>query len=167
MFIESERLIIREAKVTDASFYFELFNDPDWVKYISDKGLKTIEETTVYLQDILLKNAKLNGLGFFTVISKESNKAIGLSSALQREKLEFIDVGYGLLSKERGKGYAAEATRLIIEYVRETFKQEKVYAFTMPKNEPSKKLLINLGFKFIAMQVVFENEEDCVYEYKF
>lgn len=167
MLLESERLIIRDAQVSDAPFYFELFNDPDWIDNINDKGLRTVEETEIYLKDILLKNLQLGGLGFFTVVLKETNQAIGCSSALQRDNLKFIDVGYGFLPKGRGKGYATEATRLIIEYVRTTFKQEKVYAFTLPKNKSSQKLLKNLGFNYKGVQEIFEGEEDCVFEYTF
>lgn len=167
MHLESERLIIREAKVSDAPFYFNLFNDPDWIQFIGDKKLKTIEETEKYLKDILFKNAQLNGLGFFTVILKDTHKSIGTSTALQREKSGFVDIGYGFLPKGRGNGYATEATKLIIEYVRKTFQQEKVYAFTMPHNKASQKLLKKIGFKFIGMKKVFENGEDAVFEYIF
>ncbi len=168
MFLESERLIIREIRVEDASFYFELFSDPDWIAYINDKGLKSVKETEVYLKEMLLKSEQeLNGLGFFTVISKETKELVGTSTALQRKNLEFVDVGYGFLPKGRGKGFATEATRLMMQYVKETFKQEKVYAFTMPKNEKSKKLLSNLGFQFVGMQTIFEGEKDCVYEFRF
>ena len=129
MHLESERLIIRDTKVSDAPFYFELFNDPDWIRFISNKNLKTVKETEVYLKDILLKNSNLGELGFFTVILKETDKPIGTSTALQREQLKFIDIGYGLLPKYRGKGYATEATKLIIEYVRDKFKQKKSICF--------------------------------------
>lgn len=167
MFLESERLVIRDAKVEDAPFYFEMFNDPDWIKYINDKELRSIAATEVYLEDILKKNEKLNGLGFFTVIVKETQESIGISSALQRESMEYIDVGYGLLPKGRGKGYAKEATKLIMEYIRNTFKQEKVCAFTLPKNKNSRKLLERLGFEYVGIKEVFKGEEDCVYEFKF
>jgi len=167
MLLESERLIIRDALVSDAPFYFELFNDPDWVQFIGDKNLKSIEETEVYLKDILFKNLQLGGLGFFTVILKETNRPIGASTALQRDTLDFIDIGYAFLPIGRGKGYATEATKLIIEYVRTKFKQNKVLALTMPKNEKSQKLLKNLSFNYIGMQQVFENGEDCVFEYVF
>jgi ribosomal-protein-alanine N-acetyltransferase len=167
MRLESDRLIIKDAAVEEASFYFELFNDPDWITYINDKGLRTVEQTKTYLENILPKNALLNGLGFFTVISKETNEPIGMTSALQRDKLDFIDVGYALLPKGRGKGYASEATLLMMDYIKDTFKQEKVYAFTLPENEKSKRLLENLGYKYIGKQSVFDGEEDCVYEFKF
>ncbi|WP_299106681.1 GNAT family N-acetyltransferase [uncultured Tenacibaculum sp.] len=167
MLLESERLIIRTANVSDAPFYFELFNDPDWIENISDKGLKTVEETEAYLKDVLPKNEKLNGLGFFTVVLKETNEPIGTSTALQRDKLKYIDVGYAFLPANRRKGYATEATKLIIKYVQNTFKQEKVYAFTIPENNASQNLLKKLGFIYIGKQVIFDGEEDCVYEFKF
>ncbi len=167
MVLESERLLIKDVEISEASFYFELFNDPDWVQYCNDKGLKSVEETEIYLKDMLIKNSKLNGLGFFSVILKETNEFIGLSSAIQREKLDFVDVGYGLLPRGRGKGYASEATLLMMDYVKEKFQQEKVLAFTMPGNDKSQHLLQRLGFKYVGLQTIFEGEEDCVYEYKF
>ncbi|MGJ8745280.1 GNAT family N-acetyltransferase [Polaribacter sp.] len=167
MKLESKRLIIRDIKISDASFYFKLFNDPDWIRFISDKNLKSVDETARYLEKMQIENAKLGGLGFFTVILKETNEAIGVSTALHREKLEFVDIGYGFLPKGRNKGYAAEATKLIIEYVRKKFKQKKVFAFTNPKNENSQKLLRKLDFKFVGYQVIFDNEEDAVFEYAF
>lgn len=167
MLLESERLLIRDASVADAPFYFEMFNDPDWIKYINDKGLKTVAETRAYLEDILEKNKKLNGLGFFTIVLKETQESIGIASALQRDSMKYVDVGYGLLPKGRGKGYAKEATELMMEYIHKKFQQEKVCAFTLPENQKSRKLLERLGFEYVGLKEVFEGEEDCVYEYTF
>ncbi|MDP5106555.1 MAG: GNAT family N-acetyltransferase [Polaribacter sp.] len=165
MKLESERLIIRDFEINDAPFYFELFNDPDWIRFINDKNLKSIEETATFLKK--MKGSILDGLGYFTVILKETNEAIGVSTALKRDNLEFVDIGYGFLPKGRGKGYAKEATLLIIDYVDKTFKQEKVLAFTMPENQNSQKLLQKLCFKFIGNQVIFNDKEDAVFEYLF
>ena len=167
MKLESERLIIRDIELSDAPFYFELFNDPDWIQFISDKKLKTVKETKNYLEDILFKNLQIGGLGFFTVILKKTGESIGTSTALKRDKLDFIDIGYGFLPKGRGKGYATEATKLIIEYVREKFNQKKVLAFTKPENKNSQKLLRKLHFKCIGYQNIFYDEEDAVFEFDF
>ena len=56
-----------------------------------------------------------------------------------------MDVGYGFLPEARGK----------------------VYAFTMPENNASKKLLRKLEFKYIGLQNIFDDGDDCVFEYKF
>ena len=165
MKLESERLIIRDIKINDAAFYFELFNDADWIRFINDKKLKSVEETASFLRDFQLKQKK--GLGYFTVIQKDTNKPIGVSTVLKRDALDYYDIGYAFLPIGRGKGYATEATKLIIEYVRNEFKQEKVLAFTKPENESSQKLLKKLDFKYVGLQAVFEDVEDTVFEYEF
>lgn len=167
MNLESERLLIREIQLSDAPFYFELFNDPDWIRFISDKNLKSVDETATYLNKMKIENSKLDGLGFFTVILKATNKAIGVSTALHRDKLPYVDIGYGFLPMARGKGYATEATKLIIEYVHQKFRQKKVYAFTVPENEKSQNLLKRLDFKFVGNQFIFDDEEEAVYEFEF
>ena len=164
MYLESERLLIRDVKISDAPFYFDLFNDKDWIENISDKGLRTINETASYLEEMVDKNGKTSGLGFFTVIQKETQKAIGVATALQRENLNFVDVGYGFLPVGRGNGYATEATKLMLDYIRTTFKQEKVVAFTKPKNKRSQKLLLSLNFAYVGKQVIFDDDEDDVFE---
>lgn len=162
MKLESKRLLIREIKISDASFYFNLFRDPDWIKFINDKKLKTVEETALFLKDFQLKQKK--GLGYFTVILKATNKPIGVSTVLKRDALDFFDIGYGCLPIGRGKGYATEATKLIIEYVSSKFKQEKILAFTKPNNKGSQKLLKKLDFKYLGLQAVFGVDEDAVFE---
>ena len=167
MFLESERLVIRKVKISDAPFYFTLFNDKDWIQFIYDKNLNSVEETEVYLKELITKNLKNKDLGFFTVILKDTNKAIGVSTALQRESLSFIDVGYGFLPEGRGKGYASEATKMMLNYIKTTFNQDKVLAFTKPENKKSQKLLLNLEFIYVGKQIIFDEKEDDVFEYYF
>lgn len=167
MKLESNRLIIRDAILDDASFYYELFNDPDWIAYISDKNLRSVEATRNFLKERLSDKSKMKGLGFFTVVDKSTNEAIGLSSAMLRDKATYVDVGYGFLPKGRGKGFAPEATTMMIQYIKEMFQQDKVCAFTVPENEKSQQLLLKLGFVFVGKQAVISEKEDCVYEFTF
>lgn len=167
MILESERLLIRAVKISDAPHYFQLFTDKDWITYISDKGIKSVEETETFLINFKKIHPEKLGLGYFTVFLKKTNKPIGVSTALHRDSLDFIDVGYGFLPDARGKGYATEATKLMLNYIKETFQQEKVLAFTKPKNESSQKLLQNLNFTYIGEKIIFGTEKDAVYEFVF
>ena len=38
MVLESERLYLEEFTINDASFFYKLVNDPDWIKYIGDRN---------------------------------------------------------------------------------------------------------------------------------
>lgn len=167
MILHTKRLILKEVQTEDAAFYFALFSDPDFIKYINDKNLKSEEETKEFLQNTMIPKLCKDGLGFFTVIEKETNEAIGTSSILKRDKTDFFDVGYAFLPKGRGKGYAVEATQCIMQYAKENLKQNKVIAFTMPENKASQKVLTTLGFSYIGLQEIHKGEEDSVFEYSF
>ena len=42
--ILSERLELRELTVADAPFIVELLNDPDFHRYIGDRGIRTLQD---------------------------------------------------------------------------------------------------------------------------
>lgn len=163
MILQTERLTLKPICADDAAFYFELFNDPDWIRNINDKGLKSVEQTKKFLEEEFIPKLCVNGLGFYTVFKTETNEPIGASCILKREKLDTPDIGYGFLPKGRGKGFALEASERIILYAKEELKLNKVYAMTKPQNEPSKKLLIKLGFTFIGNQEIL-TELDSLFE---
>lgn len=58
-----------------------------------------------------------------------------------------IEIGYLLRPAGRGKGYAAEATGLLVDYLFSNRPVERVEALTGSENLPSRRLLEGLGFK--------------------
>ena len=165
MIITTERLILKQASENDALFYFQLFNDEDFINNIHNKNLKSEAETLIFLRDTMIPNFCKNGLGFFTVFEKNSMVAVGTASILKREKLEHLDVGYAFLPNGRGKGYAVEATKRIMNYAKYELTKDKVFAFTNPSNEASQRVLHKIGFNFIGAQEVFKGEKDHIFEY--
>lgn len=51
--LETDRLILRHQKIEDAAFILELLNDPSWIQYIGDRGVRTIDDA----RDYILKGA--------------------------------------------------------------------------------------------------------------
>ena len=48
--LTTERLILRRFVVDDAPFIFELLNDPAWLRFIGDKGVKTLDDARNYMR---------------------------------------------------------------------------------------------------------------------
>ena len=48
--LETERLILRRLTVDDAPFILELLNDPAWLRFIGDKGVRTLDDARDYLR---------------------------------------------------------------------------------------------------------------------
>ena len=54
--LETDRLFIRELKLTDFQFILELLNSPGWLQYIGDRGVNNEEQAKLYLQNGPLKS---------------------------------------------------------------------------------------------------------------
>src|ERR1044071_2829356 len=66
--LETERLILRHMSPdTDAAFVIELLNQPSFVQYIGDKGVRTLEDARQYIVNGPLKSYEQNGFGLYTV----------------------------------------------------------------------------------------------------
>jgi len=143
--IETERLSLRAMRETDAPFIFELQNDPGWLRYIGDRGIRTIDDALHYIrtgpQDMY---ARL-GYGFRVVELRDSRTPIGICGIAKRPYLDDPDVGFALLPDFAGCGYAFEAAHAVLADARESLGLKRIVATTRPDNHRSASLLRKLG----------------------
>lgn len=149
--IDTNRLVIRNITEQDFHFIFRLLNEPSWIKYIGDKGIKTEDDAKNYIQTGPLQMYKDFGFGLFLVTLKENAVPIGLCGLIKRPSLENIDLGYAFLPEYTGKGYAFEATKAVIQYGKEQLSIDKVVAISTIDNLNSEKVLLKLGFSFDSL----------------
>jgi RimJ/RimL family protein N-acetyltransferase len=64
------------------------------------------------------------------------------------------DIGFAILAKYYGQGYATEAAEGLMKYYREERAQTEFAGFCDPGNEQSKKMLRRLGFKELGVRQV-------------
>ena len=148
MILETERLIISELSIEDAPFFYDLVNDPAWIQFIGNKDVNTISDAENYLSTKIIPSYKKNGFGFYLVSDKKQNLPIGISGLVDRDGLENVDVGYAFLPNFRGKGYAFEATKAILNFAKNTLHLDPIVAITNLDNAKSCQLLERLGLKF-------------------
>ncbi len=145
--LETERLILREAELTDHEFFLNLLNTPKWKQYIGDRGIKTNEDSKIYIQDRLIKNYRANGFGFYVMVSKESESPIGICGFVKRDFLEYQDFGFALLPAYERQGYTYEASLPTLKYGESDLSFTTILAITSKDNIASQKLLEKLGFE--------------------
>ncbi|MFT3791815.1 MAG: GNAT family N-acetyltransferase [Rudaea sp.] len=146
--IETSRLVLRRLEERDAEFILTLVNDPAWLEFIGDKGVRTLDDACVYLRNGPLAMYAQHGHGLYCVESKASGEAIGLCGLIKRDTLPDVDLGYAFLPPARGGGYAFEAASATMAYARETLGLQRVVAIVSPGNARSIALLEKLGFRF-------------------
>jgi ribosomal-protein-alanine N-acetyltransferase len=124
LILETDRLILRELKTSDAESFFAMDSNPNVHQYLWNKPVQKIEEINEII-DSVRKQYVDNGIGRFAMISKETNEFIGwvglkYNTEEVNNKINFYDIGYRLDEKFWGKGYASEATFAWLKYAFET-----------------------------------------------
>ncbi len=146
--IETERLYISEVTLEDAEFIFELMTAPSWIRYIGDRGIETIEDAKNYIREKHIQSYKDLGFGFYKIILKDDNTPLGMCGLIKRKILADVDIGYALLPKYEGMGYAFEAANATLDYAVNTLNFKKVVAITTNDNYRSIHLLEKIGMKY-------------------
>ena len=143
--LDTPRLRLRPFTLDDAAFIVGLVNDPDWLRYIGDKGVRTVDDARRYLREGPLASYARHGFGLLAV--EVDGEPIGMCGLLKRDALPDPDLGFAYLPRARGRGYALEAARAVLDAAREAGHQ-RVLAVVTPGNARSIAVLEKAGFAF-------------------
>ncbi|MGA9853755.1 MAG: GNAT family N-acetyltransferase [Gammaproteobacteria bacterium] len=145
--LETQRLILRRLVLEDAPFILELVNDAAWLQYIGDKHVQTLEDARSYIRKGPLDMYARLGFGLYMVTLKTGIR-IGMCGLIKRDDLQDVDLGFALLARYRGRGYAQEAAAAVLNYGRNTLDLKRVVAITNPDNQRSIMVLESIGFAY-------------------
>ncbi len=163
--LQTERLRLRNLTLDDAPFILKLVNTPAWLKYIGDRGIKTLQEAKNYILAGPIHNYMTKGYGFQLVELKENQLPIGLCGLVKRDHLEHEDLGFAFLPEFEGKGYAFEAATATVQYANFTLNINRLLAITTKDNFRSIQLLKRLNFEDSG-EVKFPNEQEPLFLFK-
>jgi ribosomal-protein-alanine N-acetyltransferase len=149
--LESARLVLREFNLDDADFVLELLNEPAFVRFIGDKGVRTRADACEYLQKGPLDSYRRFGFGLYLASLRADGTPIGMCGLLKREGLADIDVGFALRSRYWSRGYAVEAAAAVLDYGRRILRLGRIVAIANPDNEASIAVLERIGLRFERM----------------
>ncbi len=161
--IETERLLLRELRLTDLEGMFALDSDPEVHKYLGNKPVKSIDESKKILESVLTQY-KERGIGRFAVIEKSTGDFVGWSGLRLNTEYnmngftEYYDVGYRLIKRFWGKGYATESGKASVDYAFNVLKLPEIYATTEIGNQASHNALLKLGLHYVE-DFYFEQEQ--------
>jgi RimJ/RimL family protein N-acetyltransferase len=144
--LETDRLRLRHLEAGDAPFIVELLNDPDWLRYIGDRGVRNEEQAVAYIENGPARSYAEHGFGLYLTELKAGGAPIGLCGLIKRDFLAHVDLGFAFLPHFRGAGYAFEAAAGVLHHADTTLGLRRIVAITALDNERSAQLLQKLGF---------------------
>ena len=154
MDLRTPRLLLRELTADDAPFILTLLNDPAWLRFIGDRGVRTVDAAVAYIDKGPRASYARNGFGLNLVTLADSGTPIGICGLIKRDSLPEPDLGFAFLPAYRSQGYAFEAATAVRDFARNHVRLPSVLAIVDPANRPSIRLLEKLGFAFERMMTV-------------
>jgi RimJ/RimL family protein N-acetyltransferase len=153
IFAETERLILREMLPEDEGGLFELDANHEVHRYLGNKPIHNIEQAREAIRFIREQYID-NGIGRWAIIEKKTNKFIGWAGLkFVKEKINnhtnYYDLGYRLIKKYWGKGFATEAAIASLDYGFDKLELQEIFAMADKENIGSNKVLKKLGLKLM------------------
>jgi RimJ/RimL family protein N-acetyltransferase/uncharacterized damage-inducible protein DinB len=145
--LETDRLSVRQLDLDDAEFILGLLNEPSWLRFIGDKGVRTLDDARNYILNGPVESYRRFGFGLYVTQQKSDGAPIGLCGLLKRDVLPDADIGFAFLPAFWGKGYAHEAAAAVMEHGGTVLRLTRILAITDPDNERSIRLLEKLGMR--------------------
>lgn len=142
--LHTQRLELTLLQKEDAAFIQELVNTDGWIKFIGDRNIHSIADAEGYIEKI----AANTNINYWVVKVKDENKPVGVISFIKRDYLKHWDIGFALLPREYGKGYAYEGAVCVLKHNAATGKHQQFLATVMKSNITSVKLLEKIGLNF-------------------
>lgn len=146
--LQTERLNLRHANTDDSPFMLALLNDPSFIKYIGDRGVRTLEQAQEYILNRLVESYEVNGFGLYLTELRKDKTPIGICGLVNRDTLEDIDIGFAFLPDFKGKGYGYESAVAVRDYAKKELGVSRLVGITNKENMASIKLLEKLGLQY-------------------
>jgi RimJ/RimL family protein N-acetyltransferase len=139
--LEGKNVNLRIIEKEDVPLLVDWWSNQDFGDY------KSPVQATRACMEKFLENTVLEPKGF--IIEKKDGGKIGYIWHFNffNFYMTMLEIGYGVVPSERGKGYCSEAAQLMIDYLFLSKDIVRVFATTHPKNVVSQRVLEKVGFK--------------------
>ena len=155
VFLETERLILRNWRADDWLLIRPMSLDPEVMRYIGHYQPWSDEETRQFVTN---RMSDYEGYGWtmWPLVLKETGSFIGYCGFLRRRHGEYkgeIEIGYALAKDAWGRGLAAEAGSRILQHGFEVLGFERVIASARPENARSIRVMEKMGMHSIGLSL--------------
>lgn len=145
--IETARFLLREIRDYDYKDIFEIYSDAEVLAYQNMVSMKSLDESQNYIK-FIYDGYKNRQFVRWCIVRKEDSKLIGLVALHHIENENFkTSIGYILNKKYWNQKIMSEVLNVIIDYIFNELKLNRIEADIHPENVASIKLCEKFGFK--------------------
>jgi len=158
--IRTARLQLRELELQDDEFILQLLNEAAFLRFIGDKGVRTLSDARDYIWKGPMDSYRRFGFWLYLVSLRAGGLPIGICGLVKRDNFADVDVGFAFLSRYWSQGYATESAAAVLAHGKERLQVPRIVAITAPDNHGSIAVLEKIGLQFERMIKLTENSPE-------
>src|SRR5262245_14288680 len=149
----TERLQLREWTIDDAEAAFQIYGDPEVVRFLGNgETVPDLAAQRDWLAERIerYRSAVLNGFGVWAAVERNTQQVVGTLILKPLPPTEHeIEIGWHLNRRVWGSGYASEAARSVMRYGFFDLCLEKILAVIKPENVRSAAVAQRIGMRYL------------------
>ena len=145
--LETLRLEMRAFVAQDFDDVYRLDSDPRVMKYIADGKPSTREMVVQRLKRFVRYPRLYPDLGAWRASRRDTGAFIGWFALNYAGKSTDIEVGYRLLPRAWGHGFATEGAKALVDYGFDDLGLHRIIGVTHPGNKASQRVLQKAGLR--------------------
>jgi RimJ/RimL family protein N-acetyltransferase len=144
--IETNRLKLRPWRDADIAPNTAMLADPVSARFITSDGKPVTDQLIGWRNAaIMAGHWALHGFGMFVVEEKQTHRFVGRVGPWLPPSWPGFEVGWGIASEFRGRGYAVEAARAAIDWSFASFELDQIIHCIDRENTASQAVARRLG----------------------
>ena len=143
--IETERLLLRRMRMTDAADGYAYARDREVARHVLWEAHQSLWETRAYIR-FLLYQYRSGEPGSWAIVLRETNRVIGTIGYMSYSPDHATaEVGYSLAREHWGKGLMTEALQAVMDESFRALKLHRIEAMHFTDNPASGRVMLKCG----------------------
>lgn len=145
--IQNDNLEIIKMNASMSNDVYHNSQDEDNRRFVPDEVFDTVEEAGDVINSIIQCYESEDGPFIYAIIRKSDDSNIGYVQLVKID--EGWEIGYHIAKIFTGNGYATEAVRLFLQYLKQNRQLEEIYGIALAANKASRRVLEKCGFELL------------------
>lgn len=137
---------LRPLVPADAPFVLRLLNDPDFLRHVGDRRVRSVAEARRYIVLGPMLSRARHGFGLDCLELPGTGEPVGMCGLSRRPGQADPEVGFALLPAYRGRGLAGAGLALVLRAARQQHGLRRVMGLVREDNAASVGVLLRAGF---------------------
>lgn len=162
--LETKRLLFHKFNLDDVERLYQIYSQPEMMRYIGDGSVPTYEQTKDWVQR-QMATYDLNKRDLWATVEKKSGTLIGRCGLVtwEIEGVTELEVGYLIDRNYWGEGLGTEAAQGIRDFAFQTYDVSQLISLVQYSNRASRRVAKKNGMHLWKIITFHEIPNVCVY----